>query len=546
MSATAELAATVTSFKAAQEWHCAVSTLRALVNSGEVSCVERRPYHRGECIVFDRATLEAEIAALGTCRAPGCSAPALCRGRLCSRHAKAAASAARSESRVPAVEDRDWRTVEEAMKAKGCPRTVIDHARAKGELASERVDGIVRINAASLTAWTPPSSHLRSDAQREKHHELVKLLHQRGDTAPRIATVLDVSLPTVHSHLEQLGLKPRRRRRRQPSAEQRAAREERIRAKYTAGRPRCEIEAEEECSAPVIYAAVKRAGLSLRPSGKPAKYPPVQARDCPGCGEPFTPRWPAAGAQRYCTTACFQSARAKAARRLADERGLLLTGDLVKRWCIGLQRVENYISTGRLAAEQIKLEGFPGRPVYGVLLDEADRFEREWARGGDRRRTCFLDPELALAHKKATGWFDKQQAATTLGREALEAIVRDQVQRRANLYARRRRGRRRAPHRERWRERLVAIAQEQRETYELDVNLGLAPGPRPSRRTAAAALFQEDWKDCPGTWPRDAYPARDRDGKTPDPKMNRKAVERILDTVESRQHTGKVLQKPPA
>jgi hypothetical protein len=522
--------ATITSFKAAQKYSCAMVTLRALVDSGEVSCLERRPHARGECIVFAQATLEAEIKALGPCSHAGCSAPALC-ARQCGRHASLAAAA--EARRPPPPEDRDWRTVEEGMEQKGCSRDVIADARREHALHFTRVAGTVRITCSSLQKWTPPPSHLRTDTERVKDREQVKLLHGRGDTAPQIAEALERSLPTVHADLEALGLKAPRRRRPQLTAEQRAARDQRICAKYAAGHPMSEIEAEEHCSGPLIRRVVERAGLPIRPPGKPAKHPPALPRKCGDCEREFTPTWPAAGEQRFCSGECLHTARAKAERQAAEALGLQLTNDVAAELLVGRAEVLRKIECKALVAERVTLApAVPGRPwVWGVRPRVLKDFIRKEAARckHDGKAARFLNPDLAIAHKKSTGGFAKLCAVhASLTPTQVEALETGRVKARAALYARHH-GRKPAGRCDRWATLFEVFAAEQRESYERRDD-----EPRPTDSSAARAAAEEDWRAHPEDWPRNSWPPSGKDPERLSPGMLRDATEKVLKAVKSR------------
>ena len=541
--ALAQAEATITLVRAARKYGCGAGTLRTLVDRGAIGYLERRLYRGGESLIFDVAQLQRDLAGLPHCHVEGCDEPALSPSGYCPAHRYQVALQAMV---IPSVGERDWYTQEEAAKAAHVTSGTIIRARAKGELEALRKGKHIRIFKAALDEWsasrrgrgTSRCGKRLTAEQLGEDRRVVEALHGQKATRAKIAEALGCSLPTVDDHLEALGLKPPRRPRGpRLSPQQRAALDKRICERYVSGDPMAEIEREEGCSAPRIHDACKRLGVPLRPSGKPAKGPPVAARLCPGCGKEFTPPWPSAGEQSFCKYRCMFDARAKAWRSAAEERGLLLTQDVAKGWKIGRARVLQYITSGDLQAERIALPGY--KRIWGVSLEEVKRFEREWARGKGRdnpQRLRYLDPDQAIARLKATGGFDKRlRESPGLTPEQLETLITADATARSKLLASHRRGRKPAGHHERWIERFEFFKLEQQATYDRDLGLKLAAGPLPKNYSAARAVFEEDWPEHPELWPREAWPASPENPGLPDPKMLRAGAKRILSAVNGAQ-----------
>jgi hypothetical protein len=199
----------------------------------------------------------------------------------------------------------------------------------------------------------------------------------------------------------------------------------------------------------------------------------------------------------------------------------LLTKDLAERLGVGLKQIDAYIEAGLLAADQVALDGFPGKPMHVICWEEAERFEREWWRHPDpeirRRRLWFLDSENAIAHKKRTGWFEKRLAEGPLTAGALEALIRSRVEERRRRAARHRRtGPRPAEHVERWRHALRRIEAQQRASHARDA------GPS----VAARELYRRELSEHADYW--DPWLAKRGNPNASQPGVEREAVNTIL------------------
>lgn len=544
--ATAPVGGRPTLIQAAKKHGLHYRSLRDLVDAGDVRCVERRRHGNGESIVFDDEQLREDLEKLPTCRARGCGARAAGTNGYCSEHfgqsGREAAHRAEDELLASA---RDWYTPREATSVAHCSLATIHSAIATGEFASERVGRHRRIPKVMLEQWAAAAPRGQKPGKRSRKPSAAELAQRREDVAAlhgdgcgpgAIAKRLGWSKATINADLDALELERpgRGRRAEKMPPDERTVRRTRAGELYGVGRSIREIAGELGSSPTQIRRDLGELGVAIRPARRPAKYPEPLERLCVGCGEAFTPLFPSHGEQRFCCKEHALEARAKATRDALDERGLLSTRELAERWPgIGAHQVAVHVAEGRLDAEVVAVPGAL-RPVFGVTPEAADRFEREWARGGDGRRRVMEDPEQMLARRERDGTIERH-VDRGLTREQARELVRGDALRRRQRFARRRRGRVRSTRpSERdllWLGRVEQLLAEQTADYEQRVEHGLGDhAEKPSRWRVALTVAEEDWQQHRARWPD--YPASPDDLDALDRRFARPAADRVFKAVE--------------
>jgi excisionase family DNA binding protein len=543
---------------ARDEHHVAIASLQALVDLGKIRHREKRPHGRGTSILFDRAELAVDLAALPHCLATACEKPGTGATGYCGDHFGEAGRerAAIAERELLGPSEREWYIAEEAAAAAPCSRTLVLEAIVDRTLPAVKVGRHWHIPRRDLHEWAgrlapaverqrPTADEIAIQREQVRHlHEKKKL--ERGV----IARKLGISRATVNRRLDELGAeRPGRGRSsgRIPPAE-RAHHEQRVVDLYQQGKSYGDIAADEDVSysATQVGRILKSAGVEIRPPGRQPKYTPPDERRCEWCRQPFVPPFPASDTRsgeprpmRFDSDICAREWRTAQGKAALAARGLLSTGTVAREIGVGQRRVWDLIKRGFLASERV---AYPGmlRPAHGVAPEELKRFLREWACGGDGRREAPLDPVKAVAAAERRGTIARSVSELNLTPEEARDVIRGQVQRRRRALAQRRKGRKPAsapPARVlRWAERFEHFRAELADLYR--ENPEQLDGAPPTAWQAYLAVAEEDWREYPVDWPRDRYPPAPRDGLDPygpeelDRKTARPAANRVMRAIK--------------
>lgn len=540
----------VTLVDAARAHHVSVQRLRELAGDGTIRVRERRPHGRGESLIFSRAELAEDLRRLPGCLAEGCGAPGTGAHGYCGAHGNVAGrQAARRRDRevLTRAAGRTWLHMGEAAAKAEVSRSVIATACLRGELQSTLVGRHRRIEGADLAAWQehratagrrPPAR--RTEQARVERRQHVEKLHRQMSLRD-LAETLGVSIPTIYSDLDALGLsRPRRQTPRHLSPRRRTERVEAAVHLYAEGCTAVEIAKQLGSSTTQIYRDLKAAGVQMRPATPRPKYEPAPERVCGHCGRPFRARSAAEeglrGPRRYCKDECARAARGQLHDAALAERGLLPIR--VAREQLGLasdRAVLSYIDRGWLVVERVPFEGML-KPALGVQPKELARCARKVARGGDGRRALHQNADRALETPQVKA---RIAALIREGRTEQEAraVERDRIERRGKAMRARRSGRKaHTSFNLRLAERLRQRHKEYLQLFESGPGRELGEDP-PTEYQAAREVYEEDWREHPDDWPRDKWPADSSDPTRPERRSRKEGISRVRRSAKNRAQT---------
>jgi excisionase family DNA binding protein len=494
------------------------------------------------------------MGAAMTCPVPGCGNLGAGTSGYCADHfAAGGRQRARRVEQELLASERDWYTLVEAANVSNRPRPNIEAAIRAEELPSEKVGRHRRIPRRAFDEWNAGASRPRPTtrlmpAQRQARDERILNYYRAGQPPGWIADTLGCSKPTVTSVIDREGLerpgRGRKARRLSPAARRR--RQLDSVARYERGESLGDIAKAQGSSKTQVRRDLEACAVEVRPPGKQAIHPPAEARACQHCGTVFTPEWGCLDDRRFCGDPCARAARARNLEVALEQNGLIGVGELAERLGVGERTAWEYIDRGLVPSKLISVEGAL-RPIRGITDAHAGRFVREWALGGDPRRRFWQNPDAVLARMERTGELTQFAGARGLSLAEARAVVRDRVERRRQLLARRRRGRKPAagpPRRHiRWLQRFEELGKELRSEHRLREELGLVEGePVPRDWDVAEAVAEEDWLRHPEAWPREHYPASRHDPQALDRTSSRSAADRVLTAIKRLQNAQTVIR----
>jgi len=457
-----------------------------------------------------------------TCLAADCENSRVGPSGYCAEHfgQGGRARAREAEDALLSDPDRDWCTLTETAERCGLRVQAIRERIRRGALPAAEKDG--RTWRIPVTAVGELRTEIRENRRRrplrtmpepdetEARRSDVRRLHAQGMAVTAMVAQLEFDRRTIERDHKALCLEPHLTRR-SPGT---------LTPKQTAELPAlyahmtlAEIAANWGVSPGGVLNALKKLGISSRPSGTRPIYPVPEERRCDNCETMFTPVR-SRGDRRFCSTECANvGAHDAFAKALADHQAAvghtqLSSTDAAAYLHVGLGTIHVYVAKGLLTpAERIEVAGYGGRCMFAFSPAEVHRFQGWWARGEgskDGRRLRWTDPDKTAAHHQAMGW---------LHQETDELILRARVEERQKRLANRRRGRHTQPPPEyhwHWLKRYLHHEMDLIAAYELDraeaVAAGEKPPKRPSRLDVCAAVALEDWPDHPERWSRDRYP----------------------------------------
>jgi excisionase family DNA binding protein len=484
----------------------------------------------------DAAQLAADLAALTRCQAPGCDAPGAGPSCCCGEHfGHGGRQRARDTEQVLLADpERDWYTADEAARRLRMFPAAIRSKIERGELPGKRVGRHWRIPKLAVEELrkVQRGRRLQTMPTREEtaaRRQEVRALQQQGLSAPKIAEELRVDKSTIYTDFKMLGLQPPGNRR-QPH---RLSPDEiaRLPELYDTGCTLVEIGAQFDVSPGQVRDHLDRLGVQRRPAYRQSEHPPARERACEKCGKLFKPRFPAAD-PRFHNAACANVWQAEHAEAALKARGLRSVSDTAQEIELSEARVYGLIDTGLLTSELLSYPGMR-RTIHGITDAEIKRYLRDRGRGGDGRRTIWVNPDHVIAHADAVGKTTRMIRNGNTRSEAHDLIV-IQTERRRRTLARHQKGRRPATG-----ENADHVRWLDRYTHHL-ADLAEELGPEQDRAERLAALerrrgtdrervgdrverlelkvsitkraldrtAEEDWNEHPEAgWSRDKYPA---------------------------------------
>jgi hypothetical protein len=165
---------------------------------------------------------------------------------------------------------------------------------------------------------------------------------------------------------------------------------------------------------------------------------------------------------------------------------------------------------------------------YRLFADaEISRFKREWARGSAARRTRWQDPDFVVRRYRSRGHLELLSSKHNVDLEEAEALIRRRVELRAKELRQRRKGRKRAEHRQAWQAQYERLSRDLAHDYEERKVLGLlvAGEAPPSKWQICSAVAEHDFRTHPERWA--GYACSPSDPGSLDRESERRAADRV-------------------
>lgn len=516
--------------RAAELFGVSASSLRAAVERGAVRHRERRPYRRGELILFDERELEADLALLPRCRTETCDSPVFHRSGFCAR----CTSTQRGWRGKSSPEERTRRLDAvrklHAELEPGGQNTPGEIARRLGYSRPTIIGDLESLELTWPGKGTRPIT--RPSPSEIARRRRVVVRHAAADLKlGAIADATGWSKEVIVKDFDALGLpRPGRGRRVniRPEAE-RLVMQARAAELYRDGRSEHEIATELGVSRSQVHRDLARAKVEKRGVGPRRGHPVPIEQHCELCGEPFTPRWGGKVA-RFHSRECQRRASSKARADALAARSLLSTEVVADRLLVVPRVVNGAIERGELQAEWVEVPGVGGAGgCWGITEAAVASFSRRRAR--DRRpiRESWRNPQSALRRLEGVGRIERLAHDKRLTVDEARQIELARLKERARREALQRRGRRPSTRKvERWAEQVSRTLEELRHDHSENMRLGIAhPADAPSHWLACLYGAGEDWRMHPQDWPRTDYPASSSDPHTMDRDFERAAANRV-------------------